>query len=121
MSLDKQEGHDALPTVLEPVATAQGRGKNSAWARWIQKVYEVDPLQCPECGAGMKVISFITDPEVIRKILEHLGLWLANARPVPRAHSPPPGPEGPTDPSFSQLPPAYENEFSQLPAAEWDF
>ncbi len=25
------------------------------------------------------------------------------------------------DPSFSQLPPAYENELSQLPPAEWDF
>ena len=117
----QQEEQDPLPTVLEPVAPAQGRGKNSAWARLIQKVYEVDPLQCPECGAGMKVISFITDPEVIRKILDHLGLWLANARPVPRAQSPPPGPEGRPDPSFSQLPPSYENELSQLPPAEWDF
>jgi hypothetical protein len=30
----------------------------------------------------MKVISFITDSEVIRKILEHPGLWLANLFPT---------------------------------------
>jgi hypothetical protein len=94
-----------LPTVLEPEVGDKGLGKNSAWARLIQKVYETGPLECP-CGARMKVISFINDPVVIRKILEHLGLWLANARPVPRAHSPPPASQGPPDPSFSQLSPA---------------
>ncbi len=116
----QQEGQDPLPTVLEPEA-AKGLGKNSAWARSIRKVYEVDPLECPECGARMNVISFINDPMLVRKILEHLGLWLANARPVPRAHSPPPAFPGPPDPSFSQLPQAYENEFSQLPPPQWDF
>ncbi len=119
---EQQEGQeDPLPTVLEPEMAGKGLGKNCAWARLIQKVYEVDPLECPECGARMKVISFINDPVVVRRILEHLGLWLANARPVPRAHSPPPAFPGPPDPSFSQLPPAYENEFSQLPPVQWDF
>jgi len=37
----------------------------------IAKVYEVDPLLC-ECGAQMKVIAFITDHAVIRKILVHV-------------------------------------------------
>ena len=88
----QEEGQRAeapMPTVLEPEVSAEGFGKNSAWARFIQKVYEVDPLECPRCSARMRVISFITDPAVVRRILEHLGLWLANARPVPRAHSPP--------------------------------
>ena len=107
--------------MLEPETAGKGLGKNSAWARLIQKVYEVDPLECPACGARMKVISFITDPGVVRKILEHLHLWLANVRPVPRAHSPPPAFPGPSDPSFSQLPPACENEFSQLPPVQPDF
>jgi len=48
--------------------------------------------------------SFITDPQVVRKVLEHLGLWLANARPVSRAQSPPPASQGRPDPSFCQLP-----------------
>ncbi|HMG60546.1 MAG TPA: transposase [Burkholderiales bacterium] len=47
----------------------------SAWARLIYKVYEVDPLECPQCGAPMQVIALIDDDEVIRRILEHLGCW----------------------------------------------
>ncbi len=118
---EEHEGAEPSPTVLEPKAPPEGFGKNSAWARFIQKVYEVDPLECPKCGAGMRVIAFISDPPVVRKILEHLGLWLANARPVPRAHSPPPVAEGRPDPSFCQLPPAHENELCQIPPAQWDF
>ncbi len=29
------------------------------WAALIRKVYEVDPLRCPECDGEMKIISFI--------------------------------------------------------------
>jgi hypothetical protein len=34
-------------------------------------VYEVDPLMRPRCGAKMQVIGFITEPRVIRRILDH--------------------------------------------------
>jgi len=37
----------------------------------------------------MRVIGSIEDPSVIRAILEHLGLWLARARPPPKLHAPP--------------------------------
>jgi len=33
--------------------------KRKAWARLIQKIYEVDPLTCPKCKGAMKIISFI--------------------------------------------------------------
>jgi hypothetical protein len=36
----------------------------------------------------MRVIAFIEDREVIRKILTHLGLWQIRARPRPVAHAP---------------------------------
>jgi len=45
------------------------------WRECIKKIYEVDPLCCPNCGGEMKIISFITDQQVIRQILKHLGLW----------------------------------------------
>ncbi|MCL7488627.1 MAG: hypothetical protein M8357_10695, partial [Desulfobulbaceae bacterium] len=38
-------------------------------------IWEVDPLSCPRCHAEMKIISFIVQPDVIRKILVHLELW----------------------------------------------
>ena len=51
------------------------RETNRNWARLIQKIYEVDPLTCPQCQGPMRIISFIEDQEVIDKILRHLGLW----------------------------------------------
>jgi hypothetical protein len=50
---------------------------NFTWARLNKRVYEVDPLRCPECGTTVKVISFIEPPQqdVIEKILKHCGRW----------------------------------------------
>jgi hypothetical protein len=52
------------------------------WAQLLRRVYEVE-LLCPKCRAPMSIISFITDPDVIRKILVHLNLWDAPIRPPP--------------------------------------
>ena len=49
------------------------------WRHSGFNVYEVDSLECPRCSAQMRVIFFITDPLVVRRILEYLGLWLARA------------------------------------------
>lgn len=51
----------------------------------------------------MRVISFINDPAVLRRNAEHPGLWPANTRLAPKAHSPP-GPSSRLDSSLSQLP-----------------
>ena len=56
-----------------------------AWARPIKQVYEVDFLVCPRCAGAMRIIAYIEEPEVIEKILTHLGLSPAYA------HSPPAG------------------------------
>ena len=40
-----------------------------------KKIWEIDPLLCPHCGGLMKIISFITEFETIKKILNHLNLW----------------------------------------------
>jgi hypothetical protein len=42
------------------------------WANLIRRVYETDPLVCPRCGAEMRVIGFITEPSVIKRILDHI-------------------------------------------------
>ncbi|MEW6667004.1 MAG: hypothetical protein AB1512_17515 [Thermodesulfobacteriota bacterium] len=80
-------------------------GYRKNWARLIQKIYEVDPLTCPKCQGLMRVISFIEDPQVIRKILKHLGLWEVKPRPPPRmAKSRPLFTEPHIDYSDSQVP-----------------
>ena len=55
----------------------------------IQKIYEVDPLTCPKCQSSMKIIAFIEQEEIVKKILKHVGLWEVKCRPPPKIHSPP--------------------------------
>lgn len=45
-----------------------------AWAKLIYKVYEVDPLVYPKCGAEMRVIALIEDPALIGQVRKQGGL-----------------------------------------------
>ena len=40
-------------------STAAATRCSQTWAMLIKRVYEVDPLCCPGCGAQMKVVSFL--------------------------------------------------------------
>ena len=81
------EEDELIPSILESDESSKERRKN--WARLIQKIYEVDPLTCPKCASRMRVISVIEQPEIIKKILKHLGLWEMKARPPPKTNAPP--------------------------------
>ena len=72
---------DIAPVIDEPEISEKSFRKN--WARLIQKIYETDPLICPKCKGEMKVIAFIEQQSVIRKMLTHLGIWKT------RNHDPP--------------------------------
>jgi hypothetical protein len=37
------------------------------WSYFIRKVYETDPLACPKCQGEMRIISFIDQPDVVKK------------------------------------------------------
>ena len=60
---------------------------SQTWAMLIKRVYEIDPLSCPECGGQMKVVAFIEPPQgdVIEKILRHCGLWCPSSPRAPPA------------------------------------
>jgi len=79
----RKQGLEEKPPEAPPIEddTAEARAARRAWARLIKKIYEVDPLICPECSGPMRIIAFIEEQEVIRKILEHLKLW---EEPEPR-------------------------------------
>ena len=79
---------DEVSALFDSDISRQAFRKN--WARLIQKIYNVDPLLCPKCQGKMRIISWMEDEVVIKKILKHLGLWLPK-RPPPatRAHAPP--------------------------------
>jgi hypothetical protein len=86
-----------------PKAQANGEARQAAkaaWAKLIRKVYEVDPLLCPKCGAQMRVIALIEDPLVIERILTWLGLW----QPLPTSGPSPPGKPGSLPLTYHPLP-----------------
>jgi hypothetical protein len=58
------------------------------WAALLQRVFDVDPLTCPNCSGRMRVIAAILKADVVAKILQSLGLpaeppEIRGARPPP--------------------------------------
>ena len=64
-------GAAASPPEDDLPPPAERRRLRRQWARLIRRVYEADPLLC-ECGHPMRVLSFLTDPSVVDRILRHL-------------------------------------------------
>jgi hypothetical protein len=64
------EGSESARSESMP-CSAERRRLRRGWAQLIRRVYEVDPLLCP-CGETMRILSFLTDPPVVHKILGHL-------------------------------------------------
>lgn len=79
----KKRGEDKHTALRIEAADLSSREYRRRWASLIKKIYEIDPLVCPDCGGHMKIISFIQDSQVIDEILNHLGLI------DERVHSPP--------------------------------
>jgi len=59
------------------------KARRRSWARLLRRILEVDPLLCPSCGAEMRVVAVITDPEVVDRILDHLAKRDPDARAPP--------------------------------------
>ena len=52
------------------------------WARLLKRVFDIDVEHCKACGGKLNIIAVIEEPDVIERILTHLGLC---AQPPPRA------------------------------------
>jgi hypothetical protein len=52
------------------------------WAVMMKRTWGFDVLRCPTCARTMRVVATITQPDVVRKILVHLGV---RSTPLPRA------------------------------------
>ena len=66
-----------LPSVASSKASS-GR-RRFGWAQLLRRVLHVDALSCPRCTTGEKsvplvVLACLTDPDVVGRILRHLGL-----------------------------------------------
>ena len=50
------------------------RPYSMTWAQRLKRVFALEIEKCENCGGKMKIIACIEDPDVIEKILKHLGL-----------------------------------------------
>ena len=73
----------AVPLALRMVEDEPKPIPSKGWAEMILKVYEVDPLLCPQCGGMMRVIAFLTDYPVVDRIINHLKLTFIATKPPP--------------------------------------
>jgi hypothetical protein len=74
-----EEGRHRLLIIEEECPRIPRRGG----AEIRRKVYEVDPMLCPQCGGQMKVIAFLTDFSVVDRIINHLKLTFVADKPPP--------------------------------------
>jgi hypothetical protein len=58
------------------------------WASLLRRVYGDEVIQCPNCGDRLRVMAFITQPDAVARILDHLGLATAIPTVAP-ARAPP--------------------------------
>jgi len=57
------------------------------WATLMRRSFAVDVLECPTCHGRMRIRGDITEPTLVRLVLERLGLP-AGAPPTTRARDP---------------------------------
>ena len=76
-----QQGCGALASaaieVIEHRACTPRRIPSRSWRELIKNVWEVDPLQCPQCHHEMRIVSLINDAQIIERILRHIGMWVS--------------------------------------------
>jgi len=71
------------PLILRMAEEQVQPAPSKGWAAMIQKLYEIDPMVCPQCGGQMKVIAFITDPQEVDRIIDHMKLTFVAEKPPP--------------------------------------
>jgi hypothetical protein len=57
------------------------RPRRIRWAALLQRVFSLNALRCPRCGATLRLVAAIEDPAVAQRILECIGLP-ARAPPI---------------------------------------
>jgi len=72
--VDSSASEDGADTTADDAARPAVRPRRLGWAKLLLRVLRVDALTCPECATSMTVIAFLTDPQVLTRILDHLGL-----------------------------------------------
>ena len=87
----KEQRKDKSAGQGEPATTPAERHAAMTWAQRLKRVFNIDIDTCEACGGTVKVIACIEDPQVIKKILDHLKekAALSPSRLLPENRAPP--------------------------------
>jgi hypothetical protein len=69
------QGVEPPPSQAAPESDGAHPARGRCRLRWAQLLYRVlflDALLCGKCGGRMKVMAFLSDPMLVRRILDHL-------------------------------------------------
>jgi hypothetical protein len=88
----------------------------------LTRIEGVFPLRCPDCGAVMRILAFLTDPFTVAGILRHLGLPTSAPPPSPARSPPPEDPACDADPflDLDQTPAFDPTEPDPIPDFDFD-
>jgi hypothetical protein len=80
----------ASPPVVTPAPEPAGewpalRARRRRWAELLRRVFQVEVAVCPRCGGESRILGFVTEPPVVRRILAHLERRGVEARAGPWA------------------------------------
>lgn len=81
---------DTPASPASPAFTAMTLARRLDWASLLRRVWGPDVTTCPSCGDTLRVLAFITRPDAITSILEHLGLATELPKIAPARASPEP-------------------------------
>ena len=97
--------HPSAPDDVATPAAAPPRNARSParylWVMLLARLFESLPLVCPNCGADMRIVAFVTEAAPVERILTHIG---EPPRPPPIAPA--------------RRPPAWDDDLGPLP--DWD-
>jgi len=82
----------AAAAAPEPAADGPAlRARRRRWAELLRRVFRVEVESCVRCGGAARLLAFLTEPAVVRRILTHLDRRGIDARAGPWAGAAAPG------------------------------
>jgi hypothetical protein len=89
----KQESILSTVTHSDEKENKKSKTQRFSWARLLKRVFNIDIEVCPKCRGKIKIIAAIENPNVIKKILDHMNLPSAPPALLP-ARGPPASDQG---------------------------
>jgi hypothetical protein len=84
--LCSKSGSAPVAAAAEPAADWPAlAARRRRWAELLRRVFQVEVEGCPRCGGEARIVAFITEPAVVRRILAHLERRGVEARTGPWA------------------------------------